>query len=884
MYLEKLELQGFKSFAQKTTLEFAPGITAIVGPNGSGKSNIADAVKWIMGEQSVKTLRSKKSEDVIFAGTNDKARLGMAEASLYLNNEDGQMPIEYSHVVLTRRLYRSGESEYLINKNRVRLLDVQDMLARAGFGQKTYSVIGQGMIDRILSAGPKEKRELFEEAAGIKQYQIKKQVSLNKLDLSKQNLIHVSGLLEEILPRLRSLKRQANKAQKKEEIEKNLRIEGERYFNHVWNFLRENKNKIQDKVEGAYETEKQLGKGLEEIRKNLETIEKSEGFLEKMEKQRTLDKLKAEENVIRGEIALIEGRIQLERERNVPVDLIEKEWQRKELSKTFVQVKQNLSNIGSDLTRLEKQLDREIATQKSVLGEIRKTRGELESLQKERISPKFSLEKIIYELDKIHQEQNNFLGELEKVKNINELKDLKEKSKRHGGSINKLLLELEEEGKRERGGSEDEFKKIQQSLNQLFSKKSTTEAAISELKIKIAVLKSKEELNKKQIGDLSTELEFLDQKLAPGSKKNQPNFSILGAKLLKEKEKLVEKERSLRKEIEVLEKSLLSRFMEEKSEKEKIFSYEKSYRKKQEELNKLKDYIRELEINRAKISTEQELVENEIKEVFGDEYLNVLIKKFEKEPNRVEQGEIQNLKLKIGKLKKQVIQIGGIDKEVLAEYTDCEKRYMFFSNQQKDLEEAISSLKKVIDELNKIIDEKFKKAFESINNQFQNYFKILFGGGRAKLVKTRADDEKLLPGDEQKREESRLGQKEERDNFLLSNINIDIKATPPGKRLTDLNMLSGGEKALTSIALILAIIANNPSPFIVLDEVDATLDEANSSRYAQILTSVAKNIQFITITHNREMMKYANTIYGATMETSGVTKLLSVKLENIPAE
>src|SRR5689334_6333179 len=210
-------MQGFKTFANRTVLEFLPpkegsrGTTAIVGPNGSGKSNIADAVRWVLGEQSLKLLRGKKSEDVIFSGSEKRARSGFAEASLYLNNEDKAVDIEYSEIVITRRIYRDGESEYLVNKNKVKLQDVLLLLAKANFGQRTYSVIGQGMIDAILVASPKERKEFFDEAAGVKQYQLKRESAVRKLDASEENLKQAELILAEIEPRMRSLSRQVRR-------------------------------------------------------------------------------------------------------------------------------------------------------------------------------------------------------------------------------------------------------------------------------------------------------------------------------------------------------------------------------------------------------------------------------------------------------------------------------------------------------------------------------------------------------------------------------------------------------------------------------------------------------------------------------------------------
>src|SRR6185436_5638099 len=230
MYLKRLELQGFKSFAAKTVLDFDPGMTSVVGPNGSGKSNIADALRWVMGEQSLKLLRGKKSEDVIFAGSDKKSKLSFAEVALTFDNKDRKIPLEYSEVVITRRLYRNGDSEYLINNQRARLLDVVDALMRSGFGASNYAVIGQGTIDQMILAGPAEIKNLVEEAAGVKPYYIKREKTMRRLEQTEENLSRVSELISEIEPRLRSLKRQAKRMEEREIIAAELRTLQQEFF------------------------------------------------------------------------------------------------------------------------------------------------------------------------------------------------------------------------------------------------------------------------------------------------------------------------------------------------------------------------------------------------------------------------------------------------------------------------------------------------------------------------------------------------------------------------------------------------------------------------------------------------------------------------------
>ena len=312
MYLQRIEMQGFKTFANKTALEFLPpkegtrGITAIVGPNGSGKSNIADAVRWVLGEQSLKLIRGKKSEDVIFSGSDKRARSGFAEVSLTLNNEDHSSDIEYPEIVVTRRLYRDGESEYLINKNKVRLQETLLLLAKANFGQRTYSVIGQGMIDAILVASPKERKEFFDEAAGVKQYQLKREAAIRKLDASEENLKQAELILTELEPRMRGLSRQVRRLEERAGLEKELRDLEFAYFGTLWKNIQQELAAIDAKT-----------RTIETDRKNKEReIETVRGKLSGMETEETtsaglLDLQKAYEKELEKRNTLREKEIQL---------------------------------------------------------------------------------------------------------------------------------------------------------------------------------------------------------------------------------------------------------------------------------------------------------------------------------------------------------------------------------------------------------------------------------------------------------------------------------------------------------------------------------------------------------------------------------------------
>ncbi len=340
MYLKKLEINGFKSFANRTSLDFLPdcdlangakcGITAIVGPNGSGKSNVADAIRWAIGEQSSKNLRGKKSEDVIFAGTDKKARLGTASVTLHFDNSDKRIPIEFAEVSIARKIYRSGESEYLINGSRVRLLDVVDLLAKAGIGKDSYCVITQGMSDAVLNATATERRAIFEDAAGVKQFQIEKERALRKLESTRENLVRVDALCLEIEPHLKNLRRQAERASQGKDIAGKLRDKQLLLYSYLWDNFQGERGKL------AAERDV-LEKSVFDIGIEVNTLERevteASATMEDQSKEeviaRELATLRDESNTWLRDRSVIEGKIEIEREKQkveevirvIPVDL-----------------------------------------------------------------------------------------------------------------------------------------------------------------------------------------------------------------------------------------------------------------------------------------------------------------------------------------------------------------------------------------------------------------------------------------------------------------------------------------------------------------------------------------------------------------------------------
>lgn len=752
MYLKKLEISGFKSFANKTVLDFPHGVTAVVGPNGSGKSNIADAIKWVLGEQSMKSLRGKKSGDVLFTGSDKKTKMSSASVSLYLDNRDKKIPLDYEDVILTRKLFRNGDSEYLINKSRVRLIDIIDLLARSGVSQKGYCVINQGMADSILTATPAERMIIFEEATGVRKFQIKKQQSINKLESTKKNLQRVADLLNEIEPRLNSLKRQASRAQKRGTIEESLKSEQKKLFTYVWTKLNNNNRKYGSEKEKLGENIEEYSKEIDKIKNKLaETENNSNSYTTEFEQlQKEINSLRETINEFQKNLSITEGKIQMEEERK-------KETEKPE----YMPI--NLGYVKNKLCNLVSVYDK------------------------------------LFDL-------------IKKLANLEDIESIRAK----GSEVKKNM--------------EDILKEIENG----------------------------------KITQKDEEIVFDDSNIK---------------RLKTEKFEISNKIREYEKEYEEFKDRIYELNKGEQEKRQIFFQLEKNLQTKQDALNKFKDALNQINIELAKFEVRKEDLINEIKDEIGN---NEILKKIQDETfeDNSEEFQFDNFdqeesKLKIRKLKIQFDQIGGIDPLITEEYEETKKRFDFLSAQSNDLEQASESLGKVIGELDEKIEIIFKSSFKKISEEFNKYFKIIFGGGKANLSVKYSDFKK----EENNDTENDLEKTEANEKQRIAGV--EINASPPGKKISSLDILSGGERALTSIAILFAIVSNNPPPFLVLDEIDAALDESNSEKVAKINKEVASKTQLIIITHNREMMRQAGVLYGVTMDNNSISKIISLKLDEV---
>jgi chromosome segregation protein len=869
MYLEKLDIQGFKSFANKNTLVFPAGsgnkkgITVIVGPNGSGKSNVADAVRWVLGEQSMKTLRAKSSEDVIFSGSSSKGQLGMAEVSLYLNNEDGQAPIDFSQLVITRRIYRNGESDYLLNEAKVRLADIQILLAKSSVGQKTYSVIGQGMVESFLATTASERKEFFDEATGVRQFQIKREQSLSKLIASYENSGQANMLLSEIEPRLRSLTRQVNKLHARGEIETELKNVRSSYFKFVWHNLNDKFTEYNNKY-----------LQLEEIlRAKTEELSRLNAELGKMEESRETeeyDKLSAQAADIQRQreeilkkIAAADAQLTLQLEASGNFDL---SW----LVNKESELKQEVGRNEATLADLKNELEAKNNLVKNFSEEKKSLNGKIEELNKALRELSGSQKGIARDEKKISSLLEEIKIDLEKLEEENELGKIKE-------TLGKLKTLISEVINLSSSGDDNEAfylkqHEIQEELLKLAREKEELIGRAAEPELAAKTLAEKINLLNENLRRQKNELEATSLKIKnSGEKKGNEDVKDKKAKLEVSLKEIDEQVQSI--------KEKLGAFNREREEKRtKLFRLQREGQNLQQEINGLSNELNVIKIDSAKYETRLEDLETEIRKSFDN------IKEI-KENRATEEVNTLEAEIKIRQLENQMSLIGGIDPEVEKEYNETKTKFDFLKEQVTDLESAIGTLEGVIRELDGKIKERFDHEFKEICHKFEEYFKILFNGGSAKIIKLE-DDKDVAAADgtteEEKSEQDELQEKIKR----LSKYNatglagIEIQACPPGKKISSINMLSGGEKALTAIALICAIISANPSPFVFLDEVDAALDESNSERLAKILEDLSSKTQFIVITHNRAPMHRANILYGVTMQENGVSKLLSIKLED----
>lgn len=980
MQLKSIKAQGFKSFADKIEIDIQDGITGIVGPNGSGKSNIVDAVKWVLGEQSVKALRgSKEMSDVIFQGSASRKPLGRASVTLVFDNSDHYLNSDYKEIEIKRIVYTSGENEYLINNSKVRLKDITDLFLDSGAGKEAFSIISQGKIGEILNSRPEERRAIIEEAAGVLKYKKRKIESLKKLDKTNDNLSKIDLVIGELSVNLEPLREQSDKARKYEEYKKELESD-------EISLLINDITIINDDYEKSKSTADMLRHEIEDIESH-NSREDATGEKLKLE----LLKLENEINVQSANLLEITEKLSsLEASKQLIIE-------RKKYEVDDVKLESNILNLREEIASLENNLSSITGEIESIDEKLQNLRGKKEELQSDYRKANVSKNSLLSEIglkNKLIGESKNkleimnsnleqdtllpyavkvclnnprlkglhgtlgslleidgaytlavdtVLGASQNVVVCDDEKAAKEaikylKENKSGRvtffPLNVIKSRYVDESTLDMVSREDGFIGI---ASKLVSFDSKYEGVILNQLGNVLVVKDIDSLNR--IGKLihySYRIVSLDGEIL------HTGGSLTGGSIKNNKNPLVEKNniQILSKEIEKLEDSLKiqNKSLEEVSKEEKlimnriqeldheIISLEESKRNKlvfksntessislktnelkgtegiksstldkelDETINKfyetekmknsinanleklksrksdLNTEISEIELTNKKQNSEYNRKVNDLKEIeiklgkMDIKLDNLLLRLTDEYDITYERAkmtyevpdDVESTRSKVQVLRKNIKDLGDVNIGAIQEFERINTRYEFLDKQRKDLKDSIDNLLGIISEMDATMEQEFKNTFDKVNKEFQLVFSRLFKGGHGELLLTYPDN--------------------------LLETGVDIIAEPPGKKLKNITLLSGGEKTLTAIALLFAILNVKVVPFCILDEVEAALDEANVDTFGTYLKEYEHKTQFIVITHKKKTMEYANTLYGITMQESGVSKLVSVKLEGI---
>jgi chromosome segregation protein len=741
-FLKKLELNGFKSFAEKTVLEFPAGIVAIVGPNGSGKSNVVDAIRWLLGERDAKNLRGGKGEDLIFAGTQKRARVGQASASLHFENANKFFPVDFEEVVVTREIRRDGQNKYFLNKSEILLRDLIDFFAKARLGSRGLVIIGQGDSDLFVRSTPLERREMIEEILGLREYQLKKADAERRLKNSGINLDKVRALIEEILPHLRSLKRQTGRWERRGELETELRELEDQFFGRQLRELHAKLEEVNAKVKAGEARRREFEAALHQAEAKQKQVESS-----RPEEQKGLAKIKEE---IR---ALIEKKSTLQK------DLGRLEAQMEMAPQTAAAAPKHDSHDVKKLRNL-----------------IAKIKEELETVINGGDSYELhtTVETVIEELQwALEAGVESGEGRAESAENT--APEIPEGLRRDLEKLTADLraLDAELKGLREK---ESGFEKNQESFYQIFK------AAVAEVQTAQNALETWERANREQA---------------------------------------LEKER--------------------------------------------------FDIHREELVRQIEQAGRRVEEFSGE--------------RRAESGEefaLPELERKMFRLRGDLAAMGEVDQALVKEARDTEARYEFLKKESEDLNKAVADLTALMAELTEKITSEFEGSLHHINEEFQKFFALMFGGGVAKLKVEKPKSSPHRGEGDSPSEANPEGLSEKEDvaeEEDRSELGVDIEIRLPRKKINSLDMLSGGERSLVGIAALFALVSVSPPPFLVLDEIDAPLDERNARRFAEMLKDFSKRTQFVVVTHNRATMEAADILYGVTLNEDGTSKILSLKLE-----
>ena len=698
MHISKLEIFGFKSFAKKETVVFDSGITGIVGPNGCGKTNIVDAIRWVLGEQKTKRLRSSKMEDVIFNGASNVKPLGLCEVFLTIENNKGLLPVEYSEVEIGRRLYRSGESEYFINRNNCRLKDISNLFVDTGLTSDAYSVIELNMIEQILSDKDDSRRQMFEEAAGVNKYKAKRRSALKKFDLNSRDLERIDDIILEIEIQVKALDLQLKRFKRHEKLTSELK-------------------ELELDLASARITD------LENVILPLEEMLKK--------KNKVLQKTTSEKEV---------ESVEFDNSREA-----------------YLKEKESLATMKAKVDKLT--------------------------------------EKLLLEI----QEKN-----LESSKGVGLLEDELQKKISQLNQFDKDYIKIV--------SNQDVTNSLSDESKEKFKNKNYT---VIETDKKYEKLKASIQDYKDKIDKYRKEQEFDFSKMDESIKKIQDQINSNNLDLEK-------KENDVNKAFIKME-SIRAKLDSDKFSKDDLF-YE----------------IKEAEMKIAESKIKKTQIEQNIIEKFGNDIVLRDVKDY----------NISDMVFRVEKIKRSIDSIGPINWAVKDEHEEKTARLNNLLEQKADLIDAENNLKEAIKKIDIVAQEQFFDTYNQVKENFETMFTVFFNGGKGSIELSDPNDP--------------------------LNSDINIFAQPPGKRNNSLKMLSAGEKSLTAIALLFSIYQYKPSPFCILDEIDAPLDDINIKKFTDVIKDYSKTTQFIMVTHNKLTMESADCIYGVTAEKQGISKLMSI--------
>ncbi len=827
-------MKGFKSFADNTVIEFEPGVTAVVGPNGSGKSNVVDAVVWVLGAQGTKILRSAKMDDVIFAGTTNKAALGRAEVSLTLDNSDGRLTVDGAEVTISRTLFRNGDSEYAINGTTCRLLDIQELLSDSGVGRNQHMIIGQGQLDSILQSTPEHRRSVIEEAAGVSIHRRRKERSERRLAQTQENLERLGDLVREVRRQMRPLERQAQSARSFAEVEAELRAARHALFsNRAATF--ESRQVELGKELAEFSSKEQ------EVRNEILTLDaRASATASEMTSRReetlasTLGTLQGLAERARGTASIIQ-----ERERSLKIALIASADEN-----VIATLEADAAKLESDLVGLGAE-EALLSGQREALESVR---NELKTAENDFVTAWGAgsgddLELLNHEISR--------LGEL-----IAELENVVNSMTNDSGELSGQVILINEE------------------LNALRAQLPVLEQAVNNAAEHRAVLdESREKLEgqRNRVGDLATELltrevEFAERRRLIEQRQNEIEQRLEGRS--SERAEAASRRESLEFDLQVLERlaALVTRASSEirtsqeamdstyreqleasRAGAERLEEVRRARSNAERRLGEVSDLVRTREIEQAELAIKttnlHELIHRDLG-IFPHEL---------GAPSHIDLPDGVSLEQRVGELEARITSLGPINPLALEELTVLEERYKELDAQVTDVRNARRELQEVIRAVDKEIMETFSSAAADVNEHFSTLISTLFPGGHGRLVLTDPEDP--------------------------LNTGVEIELRPMGQNVRRMSLLSGGQRSIAALAFLFAIFRSRPSPFYMLDEVEAALDDVNLQRFLGLVDEFRDEAQLLIVTHQKRTMESADALYGVTMVPGSSSKVVSQRVK-----